>query len=558
MPIQTESRAPVDVRAAAGRFANSRLMLVVAISIYLLFALFELGKFDLGSDEGGFGLGALNIMHDVRQLAIVSERAASGPGHKPYMHPLLLAGPLAILGPSAFSLRLTNVILLLLAGIVLYGTLRQLRATKRLASITAALFLVNPATITYARTVIPEPALVFWGCIGLYCAVRYYNGPRWYWAVLSGAALGCGFLCKLWLIGSFVAACGLLCIFPGRRYGMKVSIRGAIFLAIPLLVIGASHLLAVWLMTPADMPYWLSLYFGVSARDRFAGQGYDPQLWIRPWWLYGMALFRATFFAFPLLIGGGWRLLRRAKPEMIAVTAILLSPVILLSVFTVKETAYMSPIYPAVALLLALGCQDYVQELRSRLYVVAAVLSIGMAIAFVFLYHQSLKVLLALGLLYSSYLVASFVFPLRRFALGLSGAALLASCAFVSYTTPERHTFYRDIGYYFKTALEKQRPNQISYISPEFGAIGFYFFRSGEYWDTYYFHKDTAQFAKELQDRVQVFYVVDPSGKLYGSRVSPQKMALLIEQCRDVTREIEKATGRPIPVHVFVPNQNRH
>lgn len=543
-----------NLRPVLKRVLDFRLLLVIAVSTYLLFSLFQLGKFDLGNDEGGFGLGALNIMHDHRQLAIVSERASAGPGHKPYMHPLLIAANFAVLGPSTFSLRLTNVILLLLTGFVLYAAMRELNATKWFASLTTALFLVNPATVTYARTVIPEPALVFWGCIALYCAIRYYNGPRWYWAMLAGAALGCGFLCKLWLVGSFAAAAGLLCLFTWRAHGKLAAFRGVVLLTITFVPIASSHLLAVWLMTPADMPYWLSIYFGFSARDRLAGQGYDPEMWFRPWWLYGMAVFRATFFAFPLLIGGIRRLIGIAGPEKLALTAILISPLILLSIFTVKETAYIFPIYPVLALLIALGCIDYLQRPSIYVYGIGAAVSFTIAVTFVSLYHQSGKVLLALGLLYASYIAAPFVARLRRVPVFLSTIALLASCAFVTATTPERHTFYRDIALYFQKALAKQPPDRISFVSPEFGAIGFHVYRSGEYWQTYYVHKDTAQFANELQQHMRVFYVFDPAGTLYGSKVSAEKMALLVQQCTDVSSLIQNETGHPMPLRVFVPN----
>ena len=93
----------------------------------------------------------------------------------------------------------------------------------------------------------------------------------------------------------------------------------------------------------------------------------------------------------------------------------------------------------------------------------------------------------------------------------------------------------------------------VIFTSPEFAAVGYYLFRQGEYWETFYFHKDNAQFRDELEHGDRLFYVVDPSSTLYGGNVKPEWEPLLAQNTRDVTAEVEQASGAKIGLRILVP-----
>jgi uncharacterized protein YgfB (UPF0149 family) len=50
-----------------------------------------------------------------------------------------------------------------------------------------------------------------------------------------------------------------------------------------------------------------------------------------------------------------------------------------------------------------------------------------------------------------------------------------------------------------------------------------------------------------------LFYVVDLSGTLYGGKIKPEWQALLAQNTRDVTAQIEQASGTKIGLHLLVP-----
>jgi hypothetical protein len=163
--------------------------------------------------------------------------------------------------------------------------------------------------------------------------------------------------------------------------------------------------------------------------------------------------------------------------------------------------------------------------------------------------------MMALYLFYLAVAPAKLILPHWRklAAVAAALATLLLTDAVVVQRHLSRRTHYREIATYFKPRVGPLRPGTAIFTSPEFAALGFYLFRPGEYWETFYFHKDDAQFRNELEHGDRLFYVVDPSGTLYGGKIKPEWEALLAQNARDVTPEIEQATGTKIGLRVLVP-----
>src|SRR5271165_2474463 len=260
--------------------ARGRVAVTVILLAYGALALYHLGVPDLDADEGRYGTSALNILNDYHQIAIVSPDPGGVPWSTwPYAYPTLLAGSIVLLGKTEFALRFVNVALMVLTALCIYRLALLLIKDRTIAMLGSGLFLLNPATIAYARSAMAEPSVVFWGCAAMVAAASYRESGRPAYAALSGIALGLGFLSKLWLILPFGAAVALLLLSRVRegklgRTSLDISVG-----LIAFLVVAGSHLVLLRLWSPENLQIWLGTYFQAAASTRVGGMGYDPNMW---------------------------------------------------------------------------------------------------------------------------------------------------------------------------------------------------------------------------------------------------------------------------------------
>lgn len=543
---------------ARQRLSASQWLLLLLLAVYLSFAAFKLGSSELGIDEGRFGVSAINIFSDYHQAAIVSEDPLGEPGTKPYGYPLLLGMAMWALGKTEFALRAVNVVALAIAALLLYGFLVLLLGNRTVALLTFALFLLNPGTLTYARTAMPEPVVVASGCLGLFCAAKFMTQRAPFWAGACGFALGFGFLSKMWLVLPLVLACFSILALKLLTERKRVLLVGFVLAFFSFLLVATSHLFLVLWLAPQSWSHWLGMYFLVSFGSRVAGSGYDPEMWYRPWWFYLAAVFKASFFGLPLLFLGMFALKKRINPSLVAVVLSLLSPVFIFSLFRVKVASYIYPAYPALALLIGLGWIYLVRDAQPRELALASLLSVG---AGTFFYIKGVfgpREFAALGGLYFLYLIAALARSrFNRLAqCGIATACLSAlffADALVVKQSIQPPTYYPEIAAYFRPQLASQKPQDVAFTAPAHPAMQFYTFRSGEYWETFYVKKSAAEVTKDLRSGARTFYVVDPSQALYGSKISPEKLEALREYGVDVTEEIERKLGHAIPLRLYVP-----
>jgi 4-amino-4-deoxy-L-arabinose transferase-like glycosyltransferase len=539
------------------------LTILAVLGVYLVFALYRLGWADLAPDEGRYGLAAVNILTDHRQLAVLSEDPLGEPGSKPFMYAASVAGFIIIFGKHEFALRLVSAVALLAAGLVLFALVDSCVDDRRVSILTLFFFLLNPWTISYARTAMPEPTLVLWGCLGVFAAARFVQTQRLIWALVCGLGLGLAFLTKLWLVFPFALTSTVLLAgmwAPGqtRRIAAAVSV-----MAFAFLLASASHLLLVLWWTPADLSHWLRYYLFVSLSSRLAGQDQDPTMWFHPWWFYLAGLFKATFFALPVFYLAIYTLVRRGERILVAVVTAALSPLLVLSLFTVKQTSYAYPAFPAVAFLLAYGTLAALRNRIEAALIIATVLSAATALFFFVLGVIRSQELSLIWGLYLLYIIASITTERYR----RLSAAVVAASALVAVmgadllavrTSLQHRTYYRELGAYFRPSLALTPPRRVIFQAPEFSVLEYYLFRTGEYWQTYYFHETYDDFVTNLKRGTKAFYVVDPTGTLYGNKVSSDKLKALQAYAIDVTLRVERAVGRKLGLQVFVSSAWAH
>ena len=533
-------------------------LFLLALAIYGAGCCFRLGSADLGSDEGRFGLSGANILADHRQLAVVSQDPLGPPGTMPYFYPLCLAGSISLLGRTEFALRFVNVLVLAIGGCFVWALAMFLSKSRLVAMLASCLFLLNPGTIAYARTALPEASVVAWGSGALFAAARFYESEKVGWAGICGLCLGLAFLSKLWLVFPFLLAC-LLLLAGGFLAGRK---RGTVAgLALALVVFGAVSSSQLWLslwLAPGAYSHWIQVCYVFTLKSRVGGAGYDPQMWYRPWWFYPAAFFKASFFGFPLLVLGFHALVRRRRWLILGVVGALLCPIAVFSLFRVKQATYIFPAFPGLALAVAYGIEDLFRHPARKTLIFGVLLSAAVSVFFYAKGVFGLRDLGAMLLLYSLYLVAAIARgPHQRRARVLvaaaSALAMLFAGVVVIRRSLEHRTYYREIAAYFRPQLRGKEPQQVVFTSPEYPALEFYTFRTGEYWETYYFHQSNSDFINGLKRGASLFYVVDPTGVLYGGTPTEREWEALRRYATEVTTEIERSIGHSLPLRVFVP-----
>jgi 4-amino-4-deoxy-L-arabinose transferase-like glycosyltransferase len=534
----------------------------MVLVVYCGLTLFRLGSADLVSDEGRFGISALNILTDWHQLAIVSEDPLGRYATKPFLYPLTIAGSLCLFGKNEFAVRVVNVVALAAAALLVFALARLLFPDRGLPFLTFGAFLLNPWTISYARTAMPEPELVLWGCLGLYAAAKFYTGGRARWAALCGLALGLAFLCKIWLVYPFALGSSVFFVSKlVKSWNRKTALTSGLAVGVFALV-GGSHLLLAWWLAPETLADWIGLYYRITFKSRLAGEGFDPEMWYLPWWVYFGTVFRASFFALPLVLAGAYDLAKNGNRQINALVLSLLSPCLLFSFLRVKQPSYVYPAFPALALLIAYGIRCYLGRMDRQKLGVASLLSALVAILFLRLGLFGVGGLAGMLILYLAFAASGLVPPhfqkaAKWFVVCVSVCGMLLAGVMVVRQSLRHRTYYREISSYFAAALRPYRPQDVAFTSPEFPSFQFYTFRSGQYWQTYLFHQSLAEFLAGLKRGSEAFYVVDPSGTLYGGKVSAEKLTALQKYAVDVTPEIERSIGHSLGLRVFVTSQGR-
>jgi hypothetical protein len=314
----------------------------------------------------------------------------------------------------------------------------------------------------------------------------------------------------------------------------------------------------VRLLAPESLPTWLVTYFRGAAATRFAGAGYDPRMWYKPGWFYLSILFKSQLFGLPLLYLGISDVVRRRRFLTLGCLAWLLGPVLVLSLFKVKEAPYICSAYPALAILMACGFQPFFRSIQSLEVMLSTLASVAFAMFFFAVGALTWGQFILLLPLYAIYLIAApMKMPLftwrRRATIVAAVASLLFADGVVVSRQLQHQPHSRDIASYFRPRLGPFRAGAVVFTAPEYPAIGFYLFRQGEYWDVYTAHNSDELFRYDLENGNRMFYVVDPSQTIYGARLKPEWIRLLKRNTRDITADVERATGAKLSLRVLVP-----
>uniref|UniRef100_A0A832MK63 Glycosyltransferase RgtA/B/C/D-like domain-containing protein n=1 Tax=Eiseniibacteriota bacterium TaxID=2212470 RepID=A0A832MK63_UNCEI len=520
------------MRPAPSPRAATCALVLAALAAWV--ALSPPGANDLvGGDEGYYGTMARNVLAGPRWLASPSLWPLGPPGDKPPLYPALLAGSVALLGPTEAAVRwpslafaaLTALATAAFAAAAARQALGAATAAAGWAGFAAAAFLLSaPWFADASRIATAEHPLTALGAGALALLARPVApaaagrperpAPPVGTAFAAGALLGLAFLCKLWLVALLALPAAAL-LAPARA-GLTAgaSARALLALGAGFLATGSLQIAAVAAFRPAELPHWRDVYLGFSLAGRMGGEGFDAS-WIKPPHYYAATLGRALAPALPFALAGAWAMAGRAgRPAARALLA-WAAGVLVLSAFRVKSGVYLYPVVPAWAALAGIGA--------------AALAGAGAA-------------------------PGAARAPWRRAAAAAAALAVLAGFAWQARKLPPRHhdPGYRDVAAALAPRLASADPAAPSYVAPEAPAFGFYLARAGRYWGSPYRPWRAAQRESVAADRALRAFVVDPSRRLYGGWPDSATLAWLEAHTRELTDSIAAARGRPLGVRVFV------
>jgi 4-amino-4-deoxy-L-arabinose transferase-like glycosyltransferase len=360
-----------------GSLSTRNITLLVAVAIALLFF---------------WGLGSVPFLsvNEARRAVTVREMREAGSWLLPYMNgDLYLSKPpffywaglvsTAVLGSlSEWSVRLPSALAAALCclGTYLYGV----RQAGRQVGLFAVVFLAaNGAFSLFARRSEIEMLLTLL-CFGALLAAWQFIflQGRALWSRLSYVLLGCALLtkgpvCLLWVTVPILA---YALIYRDARAKAYLCDGWGWLIAV---VLGSSWYVAV--SVSQGWGIWASI-ISEDIVKKIDGQGAEA------WYAYLLYL-AGDFFPFWLIVfvqpRKFWAMIRaRREAGMLLICSLL--PLLVFSLFTEKHGKYLLPVYPSMALLLAMHWSALLDDLKGRWRTVLAVVPYVMLAGFVVFY----------------------------------------------------------------------------------------------------------------------------------------------------------------------------
>ena len=359
------------------RLSNRNVALLAAIAIALLFF---------------WGLGSVPFLsvNEARRAVTVREMREAGSWLLPYMNgDLYLSKPpffywvglvsTAVLGSlSEWSMRLPSALAATLCcvGTYLYG----LRQAGRQVGLFAVVFLAaNGAFSLFARRSEIEMLLTLL-CFGALLAAWQFifQQGRAVWSRLSYVLIGCALLtkgpvCLLWVTAPILA---YALIYRDARAKAYLCDGWGWLLAV---VLGGSWYLAVSINQGWGV--WASI-ISEDIVKKIDGQGAEA------WYAYLLYL-AGDFFPFWLIVfvqpRKFWAMIRSRREAAMLLCCSLL-PLLVFSCFTEKHGKYLLPIYPSMALLLAMHWAAVLDDAKGRWRACLATVPYVMLAGFVVFY----------------------------------------------------------------------------------------------------------------------------------------------------------------------------
>jgi len=242
--------------------------------------------------------------------------------------------------------RLTSVLFFLGSSVVLFFLARRFLG-KWEALLTAFFYSFLPFNIYFTRVILPEPAAIFFGLLGLWLFVRFIDEKGDYFLWMSGLSFSLALLIKPFLAFYLVPAGYLLLNKYPIRHLFKTPRLLIKFLLFACIIALPFFFWRIWINRfPAGIPDWAWMFNGDGIRFR-------PAFWM---WIFGERL-TALILGFWGIIIFVFGLLSAKKESRFTLFFLLgmLAYVVIFATVNVRHDYYQTMTIPAICMVLAQG-----------------------------------------------------------------------------------------------------------------------------------------------------------------------------------------------------------
>jgi 4-amino-4-deoxy-L-arabinose transferase-like glycosyltransferase len=319
-----------------------RLFFLVFIIVYTALLFLNLNYMAIQWDETPHLYGALLLSQGQLQAYLSATRY-------PPMLDITTAAYFKILGPSVYAGRMVSITFALLTLWAMFELAYRTSGPK-IALLSSILLGTMPAFVWLSRITLLEMMLEFFFLASMLFFLSWLRAGRTKAIILSGIALGLGFLTKYQIIAAglvMITSTLLLC-----RSTLKARIA-----KFPLLIIAAAAIVLPWIFTVYQiymsgiMEQWLNLLQASDTRSYLYSQRYPLPIFylIEMTWPYGVVHPVSLLVYIIGLLGLGlfmWR--RRTEDKFFLIWFFAIY--IFFTFIGIKDWRYMMPVFPVLAI----------------------------------------------------------------------------------------------------------------------------------------------------------------------------------------------------------------
>jgi hypothetical protein len=250
---------------------------------------------------------------------------------------------------SLFSARLVSAAFTVFTLFIIYELTKSMYSEKT-ALLSSVLLAVMPGYFWLARLALIEVTLVFFFTLSLFFFYRWLTLRKNYLAVLSGLALGFGFLAKYQIIAAVVCMAVSMLLLGKDRYKWLFS-RFSLLIAAALAVIIPWLIIAYNVLSSYVLSQWVyALQMGNPGRSLYSTRFPIPIFYfVELVWPYPDVHPISLILYIVGLLGLGYLVLRKKKEDKF-VFAWFITVFVFFTVISNREWRYVLTLFPALAI----------------------------------------------------------------------------------------------------------------------------------------------------------------------------------------------------------------
>jgi hypothetical protein len=136
---------------------------------------------------------------------------------------VLLLRLLHLIWPHLILVTITQHLLGIASGLLLFDAVRRAKAPRGLGLVPAAVVILGGSELLLEHTILTDTLFIFLTDLGLWCVVRTWRGSRW-WALAAGLSFGASTVERTVGLELLPFALACLCIAPAGEIGGRVEL----------------------------------------------------------------------------------------------------------------------------------------------------------------------------------------------------------------------------------------------------------------------------------------------------------------------------------------------